>query len=193
MALSPGEMIRAQIRNLEEETGRPLAHWVRAAKQAGLSKHREVVDWMKTEHGVKHNQALWVGWGVTDPDRITAYDDGPALMNGLYSGKKEQLRPIYDRLQQAGLKLGRDVEEVCCKTYSSLRNKHQFAIINPRTQSAVDLELAMPPGTAASGKLEAFKGNNEKFTHRIRLGNVKEIDKEVLAALKAASDHVRGK
>ena len=193
MANSPGEMIKAQIRMLEEQTGKPLEYWVKAAKKAGLSKHKEVVDWMKSEHGAKHNQALWVGWGVTDPGRLTAYDDGPALMNELYSGKKEQLRPIYDRLQKEGLKLGKDVEEVCCKTYSSLRNKHQFAILNPRTQSAVDLELAMPPGTKAAGRLEAIKSNNEKFTHRIRLGNVKEVDREVLEAMKAASDHVRGK
>ncbi len=193
MANSPGEMIKAQIRLLEEQTGKPLEHWVKAAKKAGLSKHREIVDWMKREHGAKHSQALWVGWGVTDPGRVTAYDDPDKLMNELYSGKKAQLRPVYDRLKKEGMKLGKDVSEICCKTYSSLRNRAQFAIINPRTQSAVDLELAMPPGTKAKGRLEAFKGNNEKFTHRIRVSDVKEIDSDVLAAMKAASEHVRGK
>jgi hypothetical protein len=193
MPISPGEMIKSQIRMLEEQTGKPLEHWVKAAKKAGLSRHKEIVDWMKSEHGAKHNQALWVGWGVTDPDRITAYDDAAGLMDELYSGKKLHLRPVYDKLQAEGLKLGRDVSEVCCKTYSSLRNRAQFAILNPRTQSSVDLELAMPPGTKASGKLEAFKGMNDKYTHRIRVGNVREIDREVLAAMKAASDYVRGK
>ncbi|MEZ5337935.1 MAG: DUF5655 domain-containing protein [bacterium] len=193
MPESPGEMIKAQIRMLEEQSGKPLEHWVKAAKKAGLSKHKEIVDWMKSEHGVKHNQALWVGWGVTDPDRITAYEDGGRLMDELYSGRKEHLRPVYDKLKAEGLKLGKDVKEVCCKTYSSLHNKHQFAIINPRTQSAVDLELAMPPGTKETGRLEAFKGSNDKYTHRIRLSDVKEIDRDVLAAFRAASEHVRGR
>ena len=189
---SPGEMIKSQIRMLEEQSGKPLEYWVKAAKKAGLSKHKEIVDWMKSEHGVKHNQALWVGWGVTDPDRITAYDDGDKLMDELYSGKKEALRPIYDRLKKEGMKLGKDVREICCKTYSSLHTKHQFAIINPRTQSAVDLELAMPPGTKEAGRLEAIKNSNPKFTHRIRVSSVKEIDRELISALKSASEHVRG-
>lgn len=194
MALSPGEMIKAEIGKLETESGRKFADWVKLTKQqCSETGHTAIVKWLKSTQGIKHNQALWVAWGITDPARITAYDDGPALMNNLYSGKKEQLRPVYDKLQKEGLKLGKDVSEICCKTYSSLRNRAQFAIINPRTQSAVDLELAMPPGTKASGKLEAFKGNNEKFTHRIRIGNVQEVDKEVLAAMKIASDHVRGK
>ncbi|MCB1188697.1 DUF4287 domain-containing protein, partial [bacterium] len=58
MPESPGEMIKSQIRMLEEQSGKPLEYWVKAAKKAGLSKHKEIVDWMKSEHGVKHNQAL---------------------------------------------------------------------------------------------------------------------------------------
>ena len=57
----------------------------------------------------------------------------------------------------------------------------------------LDLELAMPPGAKATKRMETYKGNNEKFTHRIRLAAAKDVDKDVKAALKVASDYIRTK
>jgi hypothetical protein len=185
-------MIKAVIRGLEESSGRKFDSWVKTAKSSGLRGHKALTDWLKQEHGLRHQQALFVAWGVTDPGRVTAYEDPDKLMRELYSGRKAHLRPVFEALRQAALKLP-GVDEVACKTYASYRNRAQFAIAAPRTQKFLDLELAMPPGTKATKRLEPFSGSNEKFTHRIRLAKAKEVDKEVLKALQLASEHIGGK
>jgi hypothetical protein len=192
MPKSPGEMLEAMRINAEVKTGRTFEQWIALAKTSGLSKHMRIVNWLKSEHGCPHGYALWAAWGVTDPTRLSQYDAPDDLMDQLYSGKKAHLRPIHDRLIQAGLDLGGDVEMVACKTYGSLRNRAQFAMVNPRTLKAVDLELRLPPGTEAGGRLQAFKTSNPKFAHRIRISDPAEIDDEVLAVLRMAAEHVRG-
>jgi hypothetical protein len=66
----------------------------------------------------------------------------------------------------------------------------------PKTNSAVDLELAMPgnagPAKKLGGRLEPIKHSNPRFTHRIRIKDVSEIDAGVLAAMKAALENNRG-
>ncbi len=114
------------------------------------------------------------------------------MLAQLYSGKKEHLRGAYEEVKREAMKL-RGVEEVVCKTYTSFRNRAQFAIAAPKTQKFLDLELAMPPGTKGGGRLEPIKSSNEKFTHRIRLETAKDVDKDVKAALKQAAAHVAGK
>ncbi|MCH7472385.1 DUF4287 domain-containing protein [bacterium] len=190
---SPGAMIKAIIAGLEKGSGKKFSWWVKLAKKEGPAKHKALTDWLRKKYALKHYHAQWIAWGVLDPARLTAYDDPDKLVNDLYSGKKEHLRPVYDKLINAGRKLGDNVDVVVCKTYSSLRNRAQFAIINPRTQSAVDLELAMPPGTKASKRLEPWQGNNEKFTHRLRIKEAGEVDAQVKKCLEQACRYIAKK
>jgi len=184
-------MLKIMMEKIEPKTGKTFQQWVQVAKATGIDRHKALTDHMKTQ-GLNHNEAQWIAWGVTDPSRVDQYDRPDDLVEDLYSGKKAHLRPIYDTLIQQGTGLATDVDVVVCKTYSSLRNRAQFAVINPRTQKAVDLELALPPGTEAAGRLETIKSNNPKLTHRIRIGDAGEIDGEVMEALGRAAAHVRG-
>ncbi len=190
--LSPRDMLKIMMEKIGPKTGKTFPQWVEVARASGLDKHKALTDHMKKTHGLNHNEAQWVAWGVTDPSRIDQYDRPDDLVEELYSGKKGHLRPIYDALIRDGTALADDVDVVVCKTYSSLRNRAQFAVIVPRTQSAVDLELALPPGTEAAGRLEPLKSNNPKLTHRIRIRDLGDIDGEIHRALGLAADHVRG-
>lgn len=84
------------------------------------------------------------------------------MVDELYVGKKAGLRPVYDKLIAEGQKMGKDVALVICKTYSSLRSKSLYA----------------PVG-------------NPRFTHRIRIKDVSEVDAEVLTALQSALENNR--
>lgn len=189
---SPRDMLKIMMEKIVPKTGKTFPQWVEVARASGIDRHKALTDHMKKTHGLNHNEAQWVAWGVTDPTRVDQYDRPTDLVEDLYSGKKAHLRPIHDSLIDQGTALAGDVDVVVCKTYSSLRNRAQFAVINPRTQKAVDLELALPPGTEAAGRLETFKSNNPKLTHRIRIKDAGEIDGEVMAALGKAAEHVRG-
>jgi hypothetical protein len=46
--------LQTQIRNIEQTYGHPVAYWVTVIDGSGLSKHTEVVAFLKNEHGLKH-------------------------------------------------------------------------------------------------------------------------------------------
>lgn len=188
---SPHEMFQVMKANILEKTGRGFDEWVRLAKKSGIAVFKALTDHMKAEHDLTHGYAQMIAWGVLDPSRLEAGNQDQDMVDALYQGKKAHLRPVYEALIRRGSAIGKDVETVICKTYTSLRAKSQFAIVAPRTNSAVDLELAMPPGTPASERLEAFASSYPKFTHRIRLSEPAQVDTEVMAALEAAFAHNR--
>jgi hypothetical protein len=192
MAITPQEMMRRMIEKLPAQTGRDFAGWVELARKSGIDKHKALTIWLKSEHGLNHNQAQWIAWGVTDPGRIEQYDRPADLVSELYCGKKAPLRPIYDALIAAAQASDESARVEVCKTYSSVANRAQFALVNPRTQRQVDLELALPADRAETERLKAYKTSNPRFTHRFRIEDVSEVDDEVRAALAEAAAFVRG-
>src|SRR6266404_3003816 len=57
VAKSPEDGMASLIRNLEEKTGRSLDAWVAIARGSGVSKHGQVVAFLKKEHGLTHGYA----------------------------------------------------------------------------------------------------------------------------------------
>ena len=43
--------------NLAEKTGRSMPEWIGVVEASGLSKHGEILAWLKTEHGLGHGHA----------------------------------------------------------------------------------------------------------------------------------------
>ena len=43
--------------SIEKKYGRPIAEWKELIHSSGLSKHMELVNWLKTEHGMGHGHA----------------------------------------------------------------------------------------------------------------------------------------
>ena len=189
---SPQEMFQVMKGNIEEKTGESFEHWVDLARSAELDKFKALTTHMKQAHGLTHGYAQMVAWGVLDPDRLEAGNEDQGMVDALYAGKKAALRPIYETLMATRSDLGEGVDVVICKTYASLRTRAQFAILAPRTNRYVDLELAMPPGTAADDRLQPIKSSNPKFTHRIRISDPAEVDEGVIDALRKARSSVDG-
>jgi predicted transport protein len=192
MAMTPLEMLQKMIAKLPQQTGRTFEQWVEVARATDITTHKALTAYLKSEYGLNHNQAQWIAWGVTDPGRVEQYERPADLVSDLYSGGKASLRPIYEALLAEALATGDDARAEVCKTYSSVANRAQFAIINPRTQKLVDLELALPADSAETERLKAYNTSNPRFTRRIRIGQLDEVDDEVRAAIAQAADFVRG-
>ncbi|MFC9460597.1 DUF4287 domain-containing protein [Streptomyces sp. NPDC056983] len=43
--------------SIEKKYGRPIAEWKELIRAAPLSKHMELVNWLKSEHSVGHGHA----------------------------------------------------------------------------------------------------------------------------------------
>jgi predicted transport protein len=184
MAKSPEEMKAAMIAGLPEKTGKSLEEWLVIVRASKFSKHKEFMTLLKEKHGLTHGFANMIALQALQSDSHTAGDTG-ALVDAQYDGAKAGLRPLYDKLLAAIQKFGKDVEVSPKKAYVSLRRNKQFAILQPSTATRLDVGINLK-GTKPTGRLEASGSFNAMVSHRVRLSNAAEIDKELLGWLKQA-------
>ena len=190
MAMTPQQMLQKMVDEIHAKTGKTWPEWIEIARASGIDKHKALTVHLKTEHGLKHNQAQWLAWEITDPGRLESYNKPKDLVSELYSGKKAGLRPLYDAIYAAGMGVAEGVRPNVCKTYTSLATDRQFAMINPRTQKAVDIDLAVPAGVE-SPRLVAQKNSNPNFAHKVRITDVSEVDDELVRLLATAAEAAR--
>jgi hypothetical protein len=182
MPASPDDAVASMIANLQAKTGKSLEHWIALAVQSKAAKHGEIVKVLKEKHGLGHGYANLVAQRT-----LEAAAGGPASSDDLvaaqYAGAKAALKPIHDALIAAAKKLGADVEIAPKKTSVSLRRSKQFALIEPATNTRVDLGLKLE-GVPVGGRLEKYPST--MCTHRVRLESKAQVDAEVLGWLKQA-------
>lgn len=183
MTKSPDEMLDSMIRNLEEKTGKSLDRWVADTRSSGLTRHGEIVKWLKGEHALTHGYANLVASKALESPGAPAGDD---LIDAQYAGKKAELRPIYDRLSKKLTGLGADVEVAPKKTCVSFRRSKQFALIQPTTNTRVDVGIQLK-GVEPAGRLESA-GSGAMCSHWVRLTAPDQIDDELIAWLREAYD-----
>ena len=185
MPKSPEESLAEMIANFAAKTGKTLDQWLAIAAQSGQAKHGEIVQYLKSEHGLTHGYANQVALRA-----VAAAHPAPAggdLVAAQYAGAKSALRPIYDALLKAVRKFGDDVEVAPKKAYVSLRRNKQFAIIQPSTATRVDVGLNLK-GVSAAGRLEPPGSFNAMVSHRVRVSAVGEVDAELTGWLRQAYD-----
>jgi predicted transport protein len=174
--------LRAQLRNIEIATGHSVDEWLARIRATDLSRHGQIVAWLKSEHGLSH--------GAANRLALTALAaEAPAPTAGpvaeLYAGRSAEVRAIHDRLWSEIERLGA-VEVAPKKGYLSLRRRTQFAMIRPAAKH-VDLGLVLP-GEPMTDRLESAATFNALFTHRVRVGSVSDVDPELVAWLRRAWD-----
>lgn len=105
----------------------------------------------------------------------------------MFAGPKGAVRPIYDKLLEIGLKLGKDVKACPCKTIVPLYRKHVFAQLKPSTRTRIDLGLALKDTRVPKRLIDtAGFAKKDRITHRIPVASLAEIDAELHKWLKVA-------
>ena len=176
-------MIKKMLDNIELKTGKSADYWIKLVKKSGLAKHGEKMKLLKEEHGFTHGYANTIVH-LSKDDSTFNTENKNDLVETQYKGK-ESLKPIYDKLIKSILKFGDDVEIAPKKAYVSLRRKKQFALIQPSTKTRVDIGVNLK-GVEPSGVAEKAGSWNTMVSHRIRIEEVKDVNKEVINWLKEA-------
>jgi uncharacterized protein DUF5655/uncharacterized protein DUF4287 len=176
---------QSMIRNLEEKTGKSFDEWLKIARQTKLTKAREILNFLKSEHALTYGYANLIALKSLASDAGSS--SGEDLVAAQYSGAKSALKPIYDALISAVQKFGGDVEIAPKKGYVSLRRQKQFAIFQPSTATRMDVGLNLK-GTPATARLEPSGSFNAMVSHRVKLGAKNEVDKELIDWLRKAYD-----
>jgi predicted transport protein len=176
--------VAKMIENLKEKTGRSLDDWKKLITAKKISKHGEIVKFLKETHQVTHGYASEIALKVLGSDADSAVDTGE-LISIQYKGK-EHLKPYYDKLISEVQKFNGEFEIAPKKTYVSLKRKKQFVILNPASKTRFEIGFNLK-GVEAKGKLLEEKPNGI-CSHKINLSDVKEIDKEVIQWVRMAFD-----
>ena len=179
--------IATQLANIEKRTGKSLEQLTTIVKSSGLSKHGELVKMLKTNLGMGHGDANTLVHIARKSDSQSAADGlSPGqVLDGLYTGKKAELRPIHDKLMLAIRKFG-EFEEAPKKTYVSYRRKKQFTMIGPATNTRVEVGLNVKGLKAGDRLLELPPG--QMCSYKVKLTDVKEVDAALIAWIKSAYD-----
>ena len=174
---------QAYLDNIKAKTGKTPEDFARLASRKGLSKHGEIVAWLKDEFDLGHGHAAAIAGVLLRADKPKA---GPEQkLEALYSGGRASWRASSDKLLDKVKGFGPDVRVAANETYVNLlRNTKKFAIMQP-TSKQLDIGIKLK-GVPPKGRFEAAGAWNAMVTHRIRVAHPKEIDAELLAWLKNA-------
>lgn len=183
MPNSPADMMRAIIANLPTKTGRDLDAWVALIREqamgvGGMTKHREISEWLKREHGLGHNTAYILAAEALKPsDYVPPTTE--EIIAAQYAGAKAALRPIFERVLAYVTALGDDVRIEPRQTYVAFARRSQFALIQPSTKTRVDLGLVLPD-IAPTGRLGASTNfGSGSINRRVALATPADVDDEV--------------
>jgi len=178
-------MVDKMIKNLEEKTGKTIKQWVSIVKKSGIEKHMAKVKFLKEEHELTHGYANLIVHHAKGAVKVKTEKENNDLVSAQYENGKEDLLPIYNELIKKISQFGKDVEIAPKKAYVSLRRKKQFALIQPSTKTRVDIGINLK-AKDPSGRLEKSGSFNSMVSHRVRVTDKKEVDKELLTWLKEA-------
>jgi predicted transport protein len=169
-------------KGLLENTGKTLEQWIEIIEKAKLQKHKEIMDYLKSEHALSYGFANFIALKFNKSDAGSFAED--ELISAQYKGK-EILMPIYEKLIEEISKLGDDITFTPKKDSVSIIRKKQFTLIKPATKTRIDLGLKFK-NKETGGRLENSGPFGAMCTHRVQLSNVSEIDQELMGWISEA-------
>jgi hypothetical protein len=177
------EMTQKVVSTIEKDTGIKLDQFVKMVRDTKLTKHKQILNIFKDEHGLSYGYANTLAHAVRDVIEGVKSED--TLVEEQYAGAKADLKPIYEKIIKAVQKFGKDVEIAPKKTYVSLRRKKQFAIVQPSTKTRMDIGLIIK-GRDATERLEVGSKWNAMCTHRVKVTEKGEVNSELVDWLQEA-------
>lgn len=169
-------------KGLLDKTGKPLDHWIKIVHNSKIEKHKEIINFLKAEHGFTYGFANFVAHKSKKSD-AGSFDEAD-LITSQYNGK-ESLFPIYEKLIKEISKFGKDITISPKKGSVSIIRKKQFTLIKPATKTRIDLGLKIKD-KEITDRLENSGPFGSMCTHRVRLEQVKDVDKELIGWIKEA-------
>jgi predicted transport protein len=183
---SPNDMTAAVSDNIQKNTGKTLEEWVAAVLESGLDPldQNSVRKWLKSEHNIPQNTqwaiadaaARAVGWVRPSPD---------GYIDSQYQGKKAILRPIFDSIRAAIMRIDPLVSVEGRGGYTPFVHKRQFTAVKASSKMVV-LGLRYREAPSSDRLLEG-KATGQ-CTHRVELTSPEQVDEEVIRLLTIAHE-----
>jgi hypothetical protein len=171
-------MEAAIVAKFKEKTGKTLDEWVKVVKKSGPSAAKERRAWLKEKHGLTTNYAWFVAERAENDGGSDHYDP-EALVNGIFSGNKSHLRPLYEEILRFALSVGPDVKCCPCATMIPFYRKHVIAQVKAPNRSRLDLGFALGDMKPVGGLIDTGGfAKKDRITHRIEISSAEDFNDE---------------
>jgi predicted transport protein len=179
---------QAYLDTIKAKTGKTPDDFRKLAANKGLNKHGDIVKWLKEEFELGHGHANAVTAVLLKSETRKASTD--EKVERLFTGKKEAWQKSYETLMEKVSKFGDDISIAPTESYISLlKGKKKFAIVQPsseRLDIGIKLKNVVADELKPGGRLEPSGSWNSMVTHRVKVSDAKELNKEVIGWLKQA-------
>jgi Domain of unknown function (DUF4287)/Domain of unknown function (DUF5655) len=175
---------QAYLDTVKAKTGKTPADFASLANEKGLTKHGELVAWLKNDFELGHGHANAIVSVLLKSETRAANPD--EKLEKLFAGKKAVWLEPVKTLISSIKGFGAEIEALPNETYVNvLVGKKKFAIVQPSSMERLDVGIKLK-GVVPEGRLEASGSWNNMVTHRVRIVDAKEIDAELLGWLEQA-------
>ena len=175
---------QAYLDTVHSKTGKTPADFALLAQQQGLTKHGELVAWLKNDFALGHGHAnAIVAVLLKSEARAAPTDD---KLSKLFIGKKAHWQIACTALLEQIKGFGDDVVIAPNESYINiLRGKKKFAILQISTSERVDLGVKLK-SLEPKDRLELAGSWNAMVTHRVKVSDPSELDTPLLEWLSMA-------
>ena len=175
--------LETQLSNIENKTGKPRAELAREILGHGLTKHGEMVSWVKDNWGLGHGDANTIVHVARRSVETRPASNDP--LDEIYVGPKAHQRAIHDTLMERINGFG-DFETAPKKNYVALRRQKQFAMLGPKTKDRFEIGINLKEDADHPLMKPVKPGGMCQYI--VSLHSVDEIDDGIIAIAKRAYD-----
>jgi hypothetical protein len=179
---------QAYLDTVKAKTGKTPADFAKLAAARGLTKHGQIVAWLKKDFELGHGHANAIAAVLLKSEaRGASLDD---KLEKVFSGAKSSWLEVFTALEARVKTFGDEFKLAPTETYVSLlRGDQKFGIAQP-SKDRLDIGIKLK-GVAPTDRLEAAGTWNSMVTHRVRIGDSSQLDEEVLTWLRQAYDDAK--
>ena len=169
---------QAYLDTVFSKTGKTPADFALLAGQKNLTKHGELIAWLKSDFALGHGHANAVVAALLKSESRAAPTEDK--FGKLFTGKKAHWQTACAALLERVKELGDDVMIAPNETYVNLlRGKKKFGILQISSLERIDVGVkckALEP----TDRLELAGSWNRMVTHRVRISDPSELNAQLL-------------
>ena len=178
---------QAYLDNIKTKTGKTPDDFIKLAEKKGLlkpgTKAGEIVDWLKKDFDLGHGHAMAI-YAVLKSDGKPQSGAEDSIAKH-FTGNKSSWRAVFDKLLSQLQQFGDGIQVAPTSSYLSILNgDKKFAIVQV-TGDRMDIGVKLK-GVKPIGRLEPSDSWNAMVTHRVRIADPKQVDKELISWLRDA-------
>jgi len=188
MAKTSKEIEQEFIIGLKTVTGKDLQDWLSTIKESGIYKRNDIITWLKDKHCFGHMNANLL-MGIYANDGKPVYSSEQTLLDNQFD-KYQEMRPLFEALQNAILNWDNSIDYVIKKTYVSITKKREFAAINiKKGELRLGLDLGERPFDKFVGKAK-LTGPMARISHMVVIRDNADMKKDLFNLLEIAKNRV---